>query len=548
MTTRNLAGWARNPGTGKLQWDFIPGDPSLLYRTAPSYTPIDTGFQMVATSHLLSSGVDTYHKWASSKFTYKSRLCWFGGQAPFRITMIDSPASSFIGTGGKTQSMTRSLDAAVPLVYNHILPTDWAVVSWPVTPAELGTTGFFKVLVEDNKGAQLIFRFSVNADDSKFIFVDGISGNDSNSGTWDLPKLTFDNARVQTGKIAAYKTAANYPVVDGDASNSSGYVKSHIGLVDGVEFNTTAEQFGASYAASDLAYINITFNGSVTANANCRVMNYGSKIDRSTWWKCKFKNVSVGTVGNDNPACMFFGNQAGAQDSAPTLPASHANNYLNVIACEKETSVLTQLFTMFSTRYVCVEENRIFCPSTATVSNGGTGLNFKASGNYISCRFNYGEGAVSNGDTLGAGLITFANQASYQCKFQEACYNVLRPITGRGISFQGGGTLAGGAGQTIGIEQVYCYRNTIISQNDGTPMAIARWPAGQEAITLENNLLVSAGATSIHTAGTTGGHTSVGDNSNHPQSYADAQYKLTTANRPTMLGIVGAEIASTLVV
>ena len=85
-------------------------------------------------------------------------------------------------------------------------------------------------------------------------------------------------------------------------------------------------------------------------------------------------------------------------------------------------------------------------------------------------------------------------------------------------------------------------------QNNGTPVAIARWPAGQEAITLANNLLVSAGATSIHTAGTTGGHTSVGDNSNHPQSYADAQYKLTTANRPTMLGIVGAEIASTLVV
>lgn len=548
MTTRNLSPWARNPGTGKLQWDFIPSDPSLLYRTAPSYTPVDTGFTMVATSHLQESGDDAYHKWASSKFTYKSRLCWFGGQAPFRITMIESPATSYIGVSGKTQSMTRSLDETVALVYNHVLPTDWAVVSWPVTPAELGTTGFFKILVEDNKGDQLIFRFSVNADDSKFIFVDGISGNDSNSGSWDLPKMTFDNARVQTGKIAAYKTAANYPVVDGDAGDLSGFVKSHIGLVDGVEFNTTAEQFGASSAASDLAYINITFNGSVSANANCRVMYYGNKTDRSIWWKCKFKNVAVGTNGGDNPACMFFGNQAGAQDSAPTLPASHANNYLNVIACEKNTSVLTQLFTMFSTRYVCVEENKMYCPSTATVSNGGTGLNFKASGNYISCRFNYGEGAVSNGDSLGTGLINFANQASYQCKYQECCYNVLRPIGSRGISFQGGGTQAGGAGQTTGIEQIYCYRNTIISQNDGTPIAIARWPAGQEAITVANNLLVSAGATSIHTSGTTGGHTLVGDNSNHPQSYADAQYKLTAANRPTMLGIVGAEIASTLVV
>lgn len=548
MTTRNLAAWWRDTDTGKLQWDFIPSDPSLLYRTAPSYTPVDTGFTMVATSHLQESGDDAYHKWASTKFTHQSRLCWFGGQAPFRITMLESPVTSYIGVSGKTQSMTRSLDETVALVYNHMLPTNWAVVNWAPTAGDIGSSGFFKILVEDNNGDMLVFRFSVEVDDSKFVFVDGVSGNDSNAGTWDLPKLTFDNARAQTGKIAAYKTAANYPVVDGDASNSSGYVKSHIGLVDGVEFNATAEQFGASSAASDLAYINITFNGSVTANANCRVMNYGNKTDRSTWWKCKFKNVSVGTVGNDNPACMFFGNQAGAQDSAPTLPASHANNYLNVIACEKDNSVLTQLFTMFSTRYVCVEENRIFCPSTATVSNGGTGLNFKASGNYISCRFNYGEGAVSNGDALGTGLINFANQASYQCKYQECCYNVLRPIGSRGISFQGGGTTSGAVGQTIGIEQVYCYRNTIISQNDGTPVAIARWPAGQEAITLANNLLVSAGATSIYTAGTSGGYTSVGDNSNHPQSYADAQYKLTAANRPTMLGIVGAEIASTLVV
>jgi len=546
MPTRNLE-WGRDPVSGKLDWSFIPTDSSNLYRTAATYTPTDTGFPMVATSHLMASGADAYHKWASTKFKYQSRLCWFGGQAPFRITMIDSPSSAYIGSGGKTQSMTRSLDATVPLVYNHILPTDWAVVSWSPSISDIGTSGFFKILVEDNKGEKLVFRFSVKVDDSKFVFVDGVSGNDSNNGTWDLPKLTFDNARQQTGKIAAYKTAANYPVVDGDAGDLSGFVKSHIGLVDGVEFNTSAEQFGASSAASDLAYINITFNGSVAANANCRVMNYGNKTDRSIWWKCKFKNVVVGTNGGDNPACMFFGNQAGAQDSAPALPASHANNYLNVIACEKDTSVLTQLFTMFSTRYVCVEENKMYCPPTATVSNGGTGLNFKASGNYISCRFNYGEGAVSNGDTLGTGLITFANQASYQCKYQECCYNVLRPIGSRGISFQNQGTLAGGAGQTIGIEQVYCYRNTIISQNDGTPMAIARWPAGQDPITVANNLLVSTNGTSIHTAGTTGGYTSVGDNSNHPQSYADAQYKLTAANRPTMLGIVGAEIASTLV-
>lgn len=548
MTTRNLAAWWRDTGTGKLQWDFIPSDPSLLYRTAPSYTPVDTGFTMVATSHLQESGDDAYHKWASTKFTHQSRLCWFGGQAPFRITMLESPATSYIGVSGKTQSMTQSLDATVPLVYNHLLPNEWAVVSWSPTVGDVGTSAFFKILVEDNKGDKLAFRFSVEVDDSKFVFVDGVSGNDSNAGTWDLPKLTFDNARAQTGKIAAYKTAANYPVVDGDASNSSGYVKSHIGLVDGVEFNTTAEQFGASSAASDLAYINITFNGSVNSNANCKVLSFGSKTERSTFWKCKFKNVNVGTVGNDNPACMFFGNQAGAQDSAPTLPASHANNYLNVIACEKDNSVLTQLFTMFSTRYVCVEENKLYCPAVATVSNGGSGMNFKASGNYISCRFNYGEGAVSNGDSLGTGLINFANQASYQCKFQEACYNVLRPITGRGISFQGGGTASGGAGQSVGVEDIYCYRNTIISQNDSIPMAIAWYPAGQELINVADNLLVSANGTNIAVWSYPNGYTLIGDNSNKPQSYVDASYKLAAANRPTKLGIVGSEIASTLVV
>lgn len=536
-----------NRVSGKLRSLYPALNPINVYKTASAYTPTITPFQMRATTMLPKSGADAYHKWASTKFQYKARVAWTGGQPPFRVTLVDGPDGMTMGASGLEQTMTRTLDGSAIGVYYHTLPANNFTVLWSPSAGDSGTTNLVMIMVEDNAGSLLLFRYYVTVDDTKYIFVDASAPDDTGTGTWASPKKLFSSAHNNPNKICAYKDGT-YAVTFGGLNNSDNKVRNHIGIGSNVVFDMTAQQFGASTSATDIAFINIEFNGCLSATANPRVFNMNGKTDRIIFFGCRWESVNKGTTGNDNPACIFFGN-LGSGGPTPALPLSLSHTNITLAECSVDTSVSVQQIVCFSVTGVLVEQCTATMPTTAISSNGGYWLHMKDSCNQATIRYCVGTGSVDNG--AGNGFIGFSNQTAYHCGQQEVICNTLYTNNASGVVFNLQALIAGntGIGQNIGAVNQRVVRNTLISTTSGAPMSMARWAAlaGMQPVTIQDNLLVTAGATTVGFSGNSDGYTLVGDNTKRALSDVDGSYKLTGSLRISSLGKVGAEIASTLV-
>lgn len=546
----------RDPSDGIMKSSYFPPDPNS-WRTASLYTPVTAPLSIEFTTLKSNSGASAYHKWASPHFEYKAYVGFKGGLPPFRITLLDSPDGATIGPEGKTQTMIRTADATVSGIYNHGFPTYNCAIRWQPTEDEIGQTKTFQVLVEDCLGNWVINSHSVKVEDN-FIFVDGDSGNDANAGTWSAPKKTFDSAHNNAGKICVYKTAGTYAVTFGGLNNSDNRSRAHIGLVSGVKFDVSGQHFGCSSAADDITFINIEFNGTDPAQTNARIFNMSGKVTRALWWGCRWRDTEIGTIGNDNPACialMSLGNPPGTDSGGRgpylNLPQNREHEDITVVECDTDETVYTQLITAFSARRVLWERNTAKYPATPQTvggnNNGSSWLHAKDSCSDITARFN-----VLTGGGFILSAINFSNQRGFYCSGQEAVYNFIKWDQGTAISFNRQATLAGFTedGQRIGAENCHCVRNTCISSTNGV-IEFLRW--GEMAniadpVIVEGNIIATTHATGISTVSVTdGGLTQVGLNPKAATTDFDSSLKLTGTARTTYLGKQGAEIASTLV-
>lgn len=540
---------------GRTQGSYPATNPNRNYLTAAAYTPVTDSFPI---EFITMQSANGYHAFASTHFEYKAYIGFTGGRAPYRVSIFGLPGAT-IGASGNEQTMQRTLDVIGGGVYRHDFPTNFNTIRWTPTVGQIGSTFNVTALVEDSSGKAAVQSFSILVDNTKFIFVDGTVADDSGAGTWAAPKKTFAAAHVNNGKICVYKTAGTYAVTFGGLNNSDNLSRQHIGLVPGVVFDMSTQQFGCSTKSDDVAFINIEFNGSVVSNANCRVFNMSGKTDNAIWWGCRWRNVSVGTNSGDNPGCvamMSLGNPPGTNGatgvgSVRDLPDAYSHRNITFAENDGDITVHSQLFMIFGGVGVCVEKNTCRYPvpyiSGSVNSNGAQFIHLKDGCSRVAVRFN-----VCAGGAFSIAAISFSNQRAFWCYQQEASYNIIKWSDAAGISFNRQATVDGDTlqGQRKNAEDTRCIRNTCISTIDGA-MEFARWEGAggtNQPVVVEGNLVATTN-TNILTPNTIadGGATLVGVNAKLAASDFDASMKLIGAARVTHLGKAGGEIASTLV-
>lgn len=541
--------WPRNPLQNVLDSSYYIPNPDGSWLITSDYQYETTPFQMEMVTLKTNSGPDAYHKFASTNWTYRAYVGWRGGKPPFRVTLLEAPQGASIGNSGLVQVMSRTEDGQLPNVMNHAFIQETNTIKWTPSLADVGLTRKFKVQIEDSVGQQIVNTHYVTVDESKFIYADVNAVDDTGAGTWTTPKKTFAAAHNNAGKICIYKTAGTYNVTFGGLSNYENRSRNHIAIVPGVIFDMTTEQFGAGSQCSDLAFIGIEFNGCITTNPQVRVFNNGGKTDRALWWGCKWRNVTTGTIGNDNPACIALMSLGSPSGTPRDLPSSHLHEDIAVVQCDVDSTVDIQQITMFGTNRTLVEFNTASYKPTVTLSvaghnNGSSWIHHKDGNSKATARFN-----VCNSGGFNLGPLIFSNQRGWFCNEQEMLFNFIRIYQGSLVSFNRQHLVAGNvaAGQRLGPENTRCIRNTLISTGSNQ-VEFIRWggpTALDESTVFENNIVVTT-ASNIHTSQALphNAFINVGINQKLTLSDVNAQHKLTGTARVTHLGKQGAEIAS----
>jgi len=354
MPTKNLS-WVRNPLTDVLDAFYPAINPINSWKIAAPYR-LDHAFDMIAVHPRHNdAGSMAYFKWADTNSEYVCRPSWFGGEPPFRLTLLSAPAGMTIG-GGTEQTFTRTLSAHAG-VYIHSLPNDYATIRWQPTAGQHGNTYSVRLLVEDQTGGYLIFRWSVTVDDTKFKYFDAAGGNNANAGTFEAPYQTFGYgyASVATPQNYIFKyKAGTYNIHNGtsgnDAAFNSTHCKSHIGIAAGVIFDVSGGNF--SGGTDDIYIANVKITGGRTDKANVRQIDIGSKSARTTLNRIAFDTTELGTQSTvDNP-CGYL---------PADLSGANYHEYMSMTDCTLSATSKAAMAVLFSVKNYVVEN----CESVA---------------------------------------------------------------------------------------------------------------------------------------------------------------------------------------
>jgi len=464
------------------------------------------------------------HRKASANWTYSMRVAIQGGEAPFKYEIVSGPVGATI-----VEEFTRTLDSTG--LINHPVPTNYATVFWP-SPS--GTANW-DIKVTDQSGDVVNAVWSTVVDEAAFVYVSTVGGNDSNPGTFASPKLTFangiwkgsDSDSTYFGKIIAFK-AGTYPVYgianpSNCSINATDKPRSFVGIESGVVLDTSNGHFSVN--VGEIAFVNMELSGSRTEGNN-RIIDIQVKADNYLFWKVEFSNSTFGTVGGDNPACIFFADEP-----------NNASYNIAVVDCILAPTAEMQLVVTFACDNVLVENNTLLDIDLPS-SNGAKAIHIKDDTLNVTVRFNRLTGASADG------MIVFSNQHSADSTIfaanQEACYNYINSTT-FGPVFPWNSSAVGTA---VNAENAHCYRNTVITT---TPDAISaqRYNGGDQVlisgICYNADALVSSDTSPV-------GYSVVSPASvKILATDIDSSGKLNdaTGKRTANLGLIGFEIAST---
>ena len=476
-----------------------------------------------------TNGALAYYRHNHSQMDYKVRICVKGMSWPFKYELVTAPAGATIGS-----ELTRTLDPATGLTV-HTWNDDYAIVKWLNPTAGTHT---FTVRVTDQEGLTEEVTWTTTQDDSKFVFVDSVNGNDTNSGAIASPLATVhtgvwkldDNDTTFVGRQLVFR-AGTYPIY-ATAPNTSPVMDNTKKPItwrafDGevATMDTTQGHFRDTNGTGlyDISFIGLRLSGSRSDLNNNRMFNLLRPVHRGLFWGMSFANTTVGNVGTDNPCSIgFYDNNA-----TPHLD-------LAVVDCTLESTAKTQLHVTFSTRYFLSENNVIDNPNLP-LSNGAAAINLKDDTSEATVRHNRVTGTyvlagliVPNQNSVGAGRISN----------QEVCYNtVVVTMTGDG----GVALHVNQAASTPNAENLNIYRNTVVS-TVGAALGFYSYPDSDPAI-VGANLLCQDATTSN---GTRGVHYYEFNPMNVMLDAIDFDVmgKLTGTARTTHLGTMGAEVAA----
>ncbi|MEM0578109.1 T9SS type A sorting domain-containing protein [Flavobacterium polysaccharolyticum] len=397
------------------------------------------------------------HRKASSNWTYQTRICIQGGEAPFKYEIISGPSTATI-----VGEMNRTIDPITGLIA-HSYPDGYATVSWP-NPSG---TGNFNIKVTDQSGAITNAIWTVQTDETAFVVLDQVNGNDANTGTWHSPLASIptglwrnsDTDATYANKIAVFKRGT-YPVY-GRIPNTNCAIdpnikpRSFLAVESDVVFNMNNGYFFVN--TGDVAFVGMEFRGSRTDLNNNRIIQVSTKNSNYLFWKLKFSHQTTGINPIDNPACIVF------------MDASTFSNNIAVVDCEWLSTAAMQLICTFATDGVLVENNKI-TNANLSASNGSVLIHLKDDSNNVSVRFNKLSGIAPSG------MIRMSNQQNpaLRASNQEVCYNYLQSNM---VAWESGLIMWNqNATATSNAVNTHCYRNTVITPNYA--ISAASWNGG----------------------------------------------------------------------
>jgi len=390
---------------GKLRSLYPAINPDNSWKIAAPYR-LDHVFSLsLVHPRQADAGSMAYFKWADTKSEYVCRPSWFGGEPPFRLTLVNAPAGMTIG-GGTEQTFTRTLSAHAG-IYTHSLPNDYATIRWQPTAGQHGNTYTVTLLVEDQTGGTLLITWTVTVDDTKFKYFDAVSGSDGNAGTFASPYQTFGfgyNLASAQNYIYKYK-AGTYNVHNGTTGNNaafdSAHCKSHIGIAAGVVMNTSGGHFSSGTA--DIYMANMQINGT-RSDVLGRQFYLDAQCNQLTFNRVDFLTTSLGSNSGDNPCAVFTGN----------LVSPYHNN-ISITDCTLNSASVSAMYVLFGVKNGVVE-NTYSSGATIPASNGAFIGHFKDSSYNLGLRFSDYSGDCANGP------FSVSNQAPSRCLNSDINY------------------------------------------------------------------------------------------------------------------------------
>lgn len=526
MFSINLSTLLPNPSSPKFDGAFISGNrPNALWKVASDFkVGQKLPLRVLYPRPDSETPAHAVHRKASANWTYEMRVCVQGGEAPFKYEIVSGPSGATIA-----QEFTRTTDSVTGLTV-HSLPADYATVKW-VNPSG---TGNFVVRVTDQSDAFVDVTWSTVQDETAFVYLDSVNGNDANLGTFAAPLATFRTGlwkgshldATYANKIAIFKTGT-YNVYQNNVNENVALdinVKpcALVGLPGStVVLNVMQGHFYVN--RGDIAFINLEINGSRTDMDDNRIIQVSTFNDNYLFWKLKFSNQTSGTVRTDNPACIMFTDN----DARP-------KTNIAVVDCVLTSTTAMALICTFSCDGVLVENCEalnINFPSDNL--NGFRAFHLKDDTRNVTLRFNRMTGPSA------AHAYQFTNQqntTNYAAN-QEICYcyayTTVDNFEGGPIQFNQSAEFFDNAANT------HCYRNTIVSPQ--YMIVSNKWHGGDSVLVSAN---LYTGATALgYGAGWTA---TTPANLKIVNGDLDSAGKLTNSTkRIANLGKVGYEIAST---
>jgi hypothetical protein len=467
-----------------------------------------------------------FHRKASANWQYQMRVCIQGGEAPFKYQIISGPVGATI-----VEEFDRTIDSVTGLTL-HSIPEGYATVKW----SNPSGTANWSVRVTDQSDAFVDVVWSTVVDETAFVYLDSASGNDANSGTFASPLATFRTGlwkgnhldTTYANKIAVFKTGTYnvYQNLVNESVSVNINVKpcAYIGLPgNAVTLNTSQGHFYVN--RGDVAFANLTFNGSRTDLDDNRIIQISTFDDNYLFWGLTFQNMTIGTVGTDNPACIMFVDNDG-----------DPKNRIAVVDCVLGVGAAFELICTFSSNHVLVENceglNLTF-PRVNDNNNGDKPIHIKDDTRNVTVRFC----RITGPAAVNAFQISNQQNTTNYAQNQEVCYCYAATTTdnfeGGPVQFNQAAVLFNNAATT------HCYRNTIVSPQ--YMITAQKWNAG-DSVLLSGNAYT--GATAIGYGSGWTATTPV--NLKVVNGDLDATGKLTNSTkRIANLGKVGFEIAST---
>lgn len=433
---------------GGGNWGGI--EPAEWQLPVGNYVPTKLTMSVNAPRPDIERGINSRYSFMHSGMENAMPIVILGGSYPFRYEITSRSGTANTATATIGQTRTYSTDRSW---YGSANQKDYGIFRWTPTGDD-GNTYAFTVRITGQDGVFIDVPFSGVVQDSKFLFVDPVGGNDTTgTGTLALPWQTNSKWSEATSEDDTYKdnfivwrsglqTPMDFGVLGGTKPRvfiafEGDTQPTYDGLLVDHHF---------SGDANDFFWGGIRINSMMTTNFDNRYFEIfaDSDFNRATFWNSYFFDGKSGTSGSDNDAWIMSW-------------ANTGHEYLSVVSNTFDTAPLSNdgngvdSVRLYNITYYVFEHNII-----KDYIGQNTG-NPKDSCYNISVRAN----DLWEGNSTSSGFW-FGNQGGGG--IHEFCWNFCNDGSAQ--------TFRQNVGNAQYIDDFYLFRNTIVATASASAIGI----------------------------------------------------------------------------